>query len=358
MSKYAIPDIADEDLDLAISAEIGAESRVFVSYDDGKLLGEIEQDAADLGTLVLDRSYRPPTLVTAGRDLQLACNDAVLSAVELVVTLNVMLAGVLPAPSTISGNTVASPSVVTTVAAHGLSTGNHVTITGSNSTPTLNGDRVVTVLSSTTFSVPVNVTVVGTAGSVQGPVGAAEVGTAVATFDPPATAQDASFNFPSGLAVDIVPTGDGNAARGIRSVTSIASVAGGHAGNKFFVVALPDASSYTEVMCATDKTIAVPVRKSIAIACRFNGARWVKGGRSEPPTAEFTGKYVGYGDGLPRVNGQRVTVKVESRKDDRILTERLILTGWRPTVGIKKGDGDAEAEATANGMYEMFLAFV
>jgi len=66
----------------------------------------------------------------------------------------------------ISGNTVANPTVVTTAAAHNLETGNIVTISGSNSTPIIDGTYTVTVISPTTFSVPVNVTVAGTAGSV------------------------------------------------------------------------------------------------------------------------------------------------------------------------------------------------
>lgn len=73
------------------------------------------------------------------------------------------------ANKTISGNTVANPSVVTTTENHGLITGQTVVISGSNSTPSLNGSRVVTVISPTTFSVPVNVTNAGTAGSVQVP---------------------------------------------------------------------------------------------------------------------------------------------------------------------------------------------
>jgi len=67
---------------------------------------------------------------------------------------------------TISGNTAANPTVVTTSAAHGLTTGQMVVISGTNSTPSLNGSYFVTVLSSTTFSVPVSVSVAGTAGSV------------------------------------------------------------------------------------------------------------------------------------------------------------------------------------------------
>lgn len=74
---------------------------------------------------------------------------------------------ILASPAlTISGNTAANPTVVTTTSAHGLSSGQMVVISGSNSTPSLNGTQVVTVLSPTTFSVPVNVSVAGTAGSV------------------------------------------------------------------------------------------------------------------------------------------------------------------------------------------------
>lgn len=66
---------------------------------------------------------------------------------------------------TISANTIANPTVVTTSAVHSLDTGNVVFIYNSNSTPSLNGLRTITKLSSTTFSVPVNVTVAGTDGT-------------------------------------------------------------------------------------------------------------------------------------------------------------------------------------------------
>ncbi len=70
---------------------------------------------------------------------------------------------VLPTKKKITSNTLANPTVVT-------STGNapasltEITIYGSNSTPTIDGSRVVTNISADTFSVPVNVTVAGTSG--------------------------------------------------------------------------------------------------------------------------------------------------------------------------------------------------
>jgi len=67
---------------------------------------------------------------------------------------------------TISGNTVATTTVVTTSAAHGLATDDTVVITNSNSTPSINGTYDVTVLSTTTFSILVRVTSAGSAGTV------------------------------------------------------------------------------------------------------------------------------------------------------------------------------------------------
>lgn len=67
---------------------------------------------------------------------------------------------------TITVITTANPAVVT-CASHGLYTGQTITVSGSNSTPTIDGARVVTVLSVNTFSVPVDTSagVAGTAGT-------------------------------------------------------------------------------------------------------------------------------------------------------------------------------------------------
>ena len=73
----------------------------------------------------------------------------------------------IPANLTITENTVANPTVVTTSVAHNLETGNVVTITGSDSVPSIDGVHTITYISNTTFSVPVNVTTTpGTTGTV------------------------------------------------------------------------------------------------------------------------------------------------------------------------------------------------
>lgn len=65
----------------------------------------------------------------------------------------------------ITSNSQATASVVTTSGPHGLTTGQVALIAGvTGSSPTINGSHVVTVLSATTFSVPVN-TSAGTGGT-------------------------------------------------------------------------------------------------------------------------------------------------------------------------------------------------
>lgn len=68
---------------------------------------------------------------------------------------------------TISTSSVANPTVITTAAAHGLTSGMQVTIAGhTGSTPAISGTYTVTVTGATTFTIPVNVTVGGTGGTV------------------------------------------------------------------------------------------------------------------------------------------------------------------------------------------------
>lgn len=68
--------------------------------------------------------------------------------------------GLIVSARDISGITNANPAVITTTAAHGFVTGQTVTIAGAAGTlgTAVNGRRVVTVLSSTTFSIPVDTT--------------------------------------------------------------------------------------------------------------------------------------------------------------------------------------------------------
>lgn len=77
------------------------------------------------------------------------------------VATNATVAGGYGAPIAISSSTAANPAVVTTAAAHGLTTGDCVVIAGHATNTALNGGWTATVLTSTTFSIPVLGTAAG-----------------------------------------------------------------------------------------------------------------------------------------------------------------------------------------------------
>jgi hypothetical protein len=101
---------------------------------------------------------------TADWDTKTGGANAVDAPVDYAVDLS-------QSPKGIGSNSVANPTIITMKSEHGspiphnLTNGDIIVISGSNSTPTINGSRTVTVLSDTTFSVPVNVTVGGSAGT-------------------------------------------------------------------------------------------------------------------------------------------------------------------------------------------------
>ena len=69
---------------------------------------------------------------------------------------------------TITSSSVANPTVITAAAVHGLQTGDSILIAGhSGSTPSINGGHTVTVINTTTFTIPVDVSVGGTGGTLQ-----------------------------------------------------------------------------------------------------------------------------------------------------------------------------------------------
>jgi len=68
-----------------------------------------------------------------------------------------------PSSVAITNISVANPTVVTATG-HGLTTGNQIVLSGSNSTPSIDGVYTVTVTGANTFTVPVNVTVLGSKG--------------------------------------------------------------------------------------------------------------------------------------------------------------------------------------------------
>lgn len=350
--KFAIPTIADDDLDVANSAEIGAEVKVKISYSPVRLVGELLQgDDVPSSEYTGDNTYKPPA-GTAGRDLQVICANGVKSDEEIVLDFAVIFEGV-GAPTGLARASF-SPPVYANNDSFNFPVGLAVDLV-----PVSEPARTVTDGATTSASAVVTS---ATAAFTDGDVGKGISGTGIPGGTTILSRQSAtqvtmSANATAtGTAVSITVAARNNSALKIREVTSISAVTGGSSGNRFEIVAIPD--DWMEIKCATDKNPELPVPKSIAIACGYDGARWVKKGRSDPSTLEISAKYTSGGDGLMRLNGHKPSVLFERRVDDRLLTERLVFGGWIPKATPKKGDGDAESTVTATGMYERFAMFV
>ena len=133
---------------------VGCEGAFTVEYDVlGQVGGLTKANAAYVATGQIDkgRILQPLATKTADWDTESTSVDYTADTSQRVVP--------------ITSNSQANPSVITTTVAHGLTTGDVVVISGvSGSNADINGERTVTVISTTTFSVPINASTSGGTG--------------------------------------------------------------------------------------------------------------------------------------------------------------------------------------------------
>ena len=98
---------------------------------------------------------------TAKDQLRIAADDTSHDAdisQKLEAAIAIILQYIGAQMTSIETITAGNPATVTTSTPHGLTTGTSYTIEGTTTTPTVVGAQIVTVTSTTTFTVPVNVT--------------------------------------------------------------------------------------------------------------------------------------------------------------------------------------------------------
>lgn len=83
----------------------------------------------------------------------------------------------------ISNISVGNPTTITTLSPHGLLTGDSTTISGSNSTPSVNGTYIVTVTGTNTFTIPVDVTIAGNTGLLSGSLILSQTGQLIINYN-------------------------------------------------------------------------------------------------------------------------------------------------------------------------------
>jgi hypothetical protein len=148
MHRYSLSEISD-----FTSTTSYSNARGFYLENNDVILSNFESNVGQF--LRMYFYMRPNVLVKEDRG---AIIESITTAFEVDF--------ITPASGTVSSNSIATETVIIS-AAHGLTSGQTISITGSNSTPSIDGTHIVSVSSNNTFSIPVAVTVAGNAGAWQ-----------------------------------------------------------------------------------------------------------------------------------------------------------------------------------------------
>ena len=162
-----------------------------------------------------------------------------------------------------------------------------------------------------------------------------------------------SWRFPVGTAWDVVPATGGKL---FKTITSVACT-GGVADVDFKVWQLPVITTFVRIPSITTKDFTTKSQAPKFIPEDLDGAADVKLGRSEPSKLNLTANARVFKDGLLRFDGQAFTIMAELRKENKVLVDRLIFTGWISKAAPTFPDGDEVATVSAEGFYEELLVF-
>jgi hypothetical protein len=180
-------------------------------------------------------------------------------------------------------------------------------------------------------------------------------GTATATFHIPTYTPTNVNKFPLGIVADLVPDNGPDAAKKIKTVTSLNAVANQVPGNQFQIWTTPNDADFVFIDCTTSKAGQFKLPSVISIPCGYDGAAYTKFGRSEPKPLNIGFRDRGPLEQLNRFNGHTGTIRIDVKKDGYILMNRILYSGFRVAANGDRSDGDEVLESKAEGTYEQFF---
>lgn len=177
--------------------------------------------------------------------------------------------------------------------------------------------------------------------------------TASATFAPPARAQNQSFDFERGYALDLVLDNAGPGIK-IKQVVGIASVVGGYRNVSFLVFQLPEMADYYLVGCTNSKKFNSKARQPVGINCGLKTDAYVVPGMEEPGDLTIDTKFDGMHDKLARFNGRPCTALLVGIKGDTVTHDKMVFTQYHPVVefDIPAEQGEAISNASKGKFVE------
>ncbi len=177
--------------------------------------------------------------------------------------------------------------------------------------------------------------------------------TATATFHIPTWATAQANIFPIGVATDFTPVGVGNTDKKIKSIVSLAGVTNMVAGNKFEIFTAPNAADFVEIEGCRGKGGAFNLPKVIQIGAGRETVEWTKLGRGDSNPLKIECVNRGALEQLARFSGQQGTILFSYIKDDAVLSQYTLFSGFWPQAAGEIPD-TGETMITAEGPYERF----
>ncbi|MCC7374267.1 MAG: hypothetical protein IT581_06410 [Verrucomicrobiales bacterium] len=177
-----------------------------------------------------------------------------------------------------------------------------------------------------------------------------------ATFAPPAWVRDATANQPLGAATDVVTTGGEKFIAGSPNL-GLGTIANGVEGTRLGLFRLPESADWVLLGCTGEIRITDKSRKPKNIACGMNQSAFTKPGQTEIGSVSIGAKARSFQEGLLRIRGQRVAMMIVGKKEDTIITDRIVLSSVIVSAPTRIPEGDGEVVLEAEGQYEDALYF-
>lgn len=146
-------------------------------------------------------------------------------------------------------------------------------------------------------------------------------------------------------------------ARQIKSITSLVNVIGGSVGCRFAIWKLPEA--WIEPRGTTQKNVDSGGNTGVAVPERYAPVKYLIRGRGTQGMLRLAGRYTTAANGLSRLNGQPVSVMLETWANNTVLVEREICAEtFLEIKSARASDGNEETTVTAEAPFAKHAIFV
>lgn len=183
--------------------------------------------------------------------------------------------------------------------------------------------------------------------------------TGTATLSPPSWVRNnADFNFPEGIAFDVVPNITGSTQKYKTILANGIAITNAQKWSRLKIFSLPVDTDWQYIEKVETVRPNIGIQPPHAIPDGLDGAAQVTKGRSEPGNVSISALHRSVVDGLQRYAGVNCCLKLEVWRQGNVLVERHVFANCILGVNPDFPDGSEDAKQAGDGMMQDFFAFV